>query len=432
MKRILPILVFIFSTHFTAFCQSLSLQDAINIALKKSLDIQLLKNNVKIGEVNNNIGVAGGLPVVTANAADVEQSTNVNQVLNTGTVIKRNGAVGNNFTSNVTGEILLYNGSRVVATKHRLEQLQSQSEQYLNSAVQNTMASVIVSYYDIVRQQALVKTIDKSIDVARKQLDIVKVQQSVGMANNADLFQSQISLNNLLQQKQAQLLVVDQAKTGLLLLLNLKPDSLINISDTIIVDKTLILGNILDNLNRNADVLAAEDQVKINQFLVKETVALRYPSLDASAGYNFNRSKTAAGNVMLNQSRGPFAGLSLGVPIYNGSVYKRQQKVAEINVQNAGLQKDIVLRNYTAQAVQTYQAYVSSLQQLDSQKVNVELAQKLIDLSLFRFQYHQATIVELTQAQQSFQQAAYALTNLTYAAKSSEIELKRLVNQITF
>ena len=162
------------------------------------------------------------------------------------------------------------------------------------------------------------------------------------MANNADLFQSQINLNNLLQQKQAQLLVIDQAKTGLLLLLNLKPDSLININDTIVVDKTLVLGNILDNLNRNADILAAENQIKINQFIVKETAALRYPSVEASAGYNFNRSQTAAGNVLLNQSRGPFAGLTLGVPIYNGSVYKRQQKVAEINVQNAGLQKDIV------------------------------------------------------------------------------------------
>ena len=97
--------------------------------------------------------------------------------------------------------MLLYNGSRVVATKHRLEQLELQSEQYLNSEVQNTMASVMVSYYDIVRQQAYIKTIDKSIDVAQKQLDIVKTQQSVGMANNADLFQSQINLKCIVAAK---------------------------------------------------------------------------------------------------------------------------------------------------------------------------------------------------------------------------------------
>ena len=431
MKRIFFILI-TFLIAGAALGQTLSLQDAINIALKKSLDLQLLKNNIEISEINNNVGIAGGLPVVTASVTDNEQSTNVNQELNSGTVIKRKGAVGNSLNSGVSAGMLLYNGSRVVATKGRLQQLQLQSEQYLNSAVQNTMASVMTGYYDIVRQQAYMKTIDKSIDVARKQLEVVKTQQSVGYANNADLFQSQITLNNFLQQKQAQQLVIDQAKTNLLLLLNLKPDSVIQINDTILVDKSIILGNILDNINRNADIIAADEQIKINQFIVKETAAQRYPSLRATAGYNYNRSQITAGNILLNQNSGPVGGLTLGIPIYNGSIYKRQQKVANINVVNAALQRDIVIRNYNAQAVQTYQAYISSIQQLDSQKVNVELAQKLIELALFRFQLHAATIVELTQAQESYQQAAYAFTNLSFAAKSSEIELKRLINAIPF
>jgi outer membrane protein TolC len=431
MKKIFFILS-ILASHLPVYCQSLSLQDAVNIALKKSLDLQLVKNNVEIGRINNNIGVAGGLPVVTASASDIEQTTNVNQELNTGTIIKRNGAVGNIYTSNITAGILLYNGLRVMATKKRLEELEQQSEQYLNSQVQNTMASVMVSYYDIVRQQAYVKSLDKSIAVAQQQLNIVKTQQSVGMANNADLFQSQINLNALIQQKQAQLLVVDQAKTGLLLLMNLRPDSSVTVDDSITIDKSIILGDNLDNLNRNADILAAENQIKINELIVKETAAQRYPSLEGTGGYNFNRSQTSAGNVLLNRSNGPFVGLALGIPIYNGSAYKREQQVAKINVQNANLQKDIVMRNYTAHAVQTYQSYISSIQQLDSQKVNVELASKLIDLVLQRFQLRNATIIDLIQAEQSYQNATYTLINLSYAVKSSEIELKRLINQLKF
>ncbi len=416
-----------------AFAQSLTLQDAINIALKKSLDIQLQKNNVAINTINNNIGVAGGLPVVSATATDNEQSTYVHQKLNSGVEIKRTGALGNSLTSGITAGILLYNGSRVVATKEQLAKLESQSEQVLNSLIQNTMASVMTGYYDIVRQQSYLKAIDKSIDVAQQQLKIVQTQRSVGMANDADLFQSQINLNNLVQQRQAQLLVIDQAKTGLLLLLNLRPDSSVNIVDTAIeVDKNIVLGNILGDLDKNADIIAADEQVKINQLIVKETAAQRYPSLRANLGFNYNRSQISAGNFLLNESRGPYGGLSLGIPIYNGSVYKRQQKVAEIDVQNAELEKDIMIRNYKAQAVQAYQAYASAIQQLDSQRINVELAQKLIDLMLYKFQLREATIVELTQAQQSFQQAAYAYTNISFAAKSSEIELKRLVNQIPF
>jgi outer membrane protein TolC len=425
---------------FVVFCvllgeasgQNLSLQDAVNIALKNSLDLQLLRNNVDIATTNNYIGVAGGLPVVTANASDNEQVTSVNQKLNTGTIIKRSAAAGNNLSANVSVGMLLYNGLRVVATRSRLSQLESQSEKYLNSQVQNIMASVMTAYYDVIRQQAFMKTIDQSINVAQKRLEIVKTQQAVGMANNADLFQSQLDLNSLLQTKQSQLLTIDQAKTSLLLLLSLRPDSVIAVSDTILVDRSITLGSILSDIGRNADVMAAEDQVRINQNIVKETQALRYPTVRATAGYNFTRNQIAAGNVLLNQISGPQAGLTLGIPIYNGTSYKRQQKVAEINVKNASLQKDILIRNYTAAAVQTYQSYTATLQQLDTQQKNVELAQKLLDLALLRYELRQATILEVRQAQQSFESAAYTLTNLNFTAKSAEIELNRVVNKIKF
>ena len=431
MKRFFFTLFLLVTGHI-GFSQALTLQDAINTALKNSLDIQLQKNNVEISTINNYIGVAGGLPVVTANASDNEQVTKVNQKLNNGEVIQRNAAAGNNLLANVTGSILLYNGSRVVAAKNRLEQIQSQSEKFLNAQVQNIMASVMMGYYDIVRQQAYIKTIDQSIDVAQKRLDIVKAQQNVGMANNADLFQSQLDLNTLLQTKQSQLLIVEQAKTDLLLLLNVKPDSAIVIQDTIIVDKAIVLGTVLSDLGKNAEIMAADDQVKINEFIVKEVGAQRYPTIRASAGYNFSRNQTSAGNLLLNQSSGPVAGISLGIPIYNGTIFKRQQKVAKINVKNASLQKDILIRDFTAGVVRTYQSYASTLVQLETQQKNVELAQKLLDLVLLRFQLRQATIVEVRQAQESFENASFTLTNLSFAGKSSEIELQRLINQIKF
>ncbi|MEI9810854.1 MAG: TolC family protein [Bacteroidota bacterium] len=224
MKRFYFILFLLAACH-TCFSQLLTLQDAINIALKNSLDIQLQKNNVEINTINNHIGIAGGLPVVTGGISDNEQVTSLNEKLNTGVVNKRGSVYGNTRSANVTGSILLYNGSRVIAAKNRLEQLQSQSEKLLNAQVQNIMASVMTGYYDVVRQQAYIKTIDQSIDVAQKRLDIVKAQQSVGMANNADLFQSQLDLNTLLQTRQSQLLIVEQAKTDLLSTLSLKPDS---------------------------------------------------------------------------------------------------------------------------------------------------------------------------------------------------------------
>lgn len=430
MKKGFILLLLIMAAE-VGFAQLLKLEDAVNIALKNSLDIQLLKNNQSIADINNFIGVAGGLPTVQATASDVEQVTNVDQKLNTGEVIHRNAAVGNNLASNISAGMLLYNGSRVIATKKRLAELEAQSEKYVNAQVQNLMAAVMTNYFDVVRQQYYLKTLGQTLEVAQKRLEIVKTQQMVGMANNADLFQSQLDLNTILQDRESQILIVQQAKTDLLTLLNLRPDSVIAIEDTILVDRTITLSDIINNIGRNAELMAADQQIRINELIVKETRAQRYPSLRANASYSFGRNQISAGNVLLNQTQGIQGGLSLGIPIYNGTIFRRQQRVAEINVKNAELNRDILIRDFTGTAVRTYQAYNATLQQLETQRQNLELAQKLLNLVLLRYQLREATILEVRQAQESFQNASFVMTNLSFTSKSSEIELRRITNQIS-
>ena len=408
----------------------LRLPDAVNLALKNSLEVQLSKNFVETNTVLNNYGVAGGLPIVTTSIADNEQISSINQKFNTGANILRDAAAANNFSLGVTGSILLYNGNRVVATKSRLATLVNQSEQLLNSQIQNVMAGVMVGYYDVVRQQSYLKTIEKSIDASNQQLEIIKTRQSVGLANNADLFQAQIDFNALLQARQSQQLTIDQAKTELLRQLSLNPDSVIIIQDTILVDKNILMADILNNLSKNADIVAAQDKIKINELLVKETAALRYPSIRTSTGYNFTRNQAAAGQILLNQNYGPFLSLNVSIPIYNGSVNKRQQKVAEINVSNAELDKQVLIRDYHAQVVKVYQSYAITMQQLKTEQENYNLSNQLLELVLQRFKFRQATIVDVKNAQQSFEASGYRLVNLNFAAKSAEIELKRLANKL--
>jgi outer membrane protein len=391
-QSVLYIFLLSFSLPITAQ-NILRLPDAVNIALKNSLEVQLSKNIVEANTILNNYGIAGGLPLVTASLTDNEQSSTINQKLNTGVSIQRDAAGTNNLVVGVTGSILLYNGNRVLAAKSRLAALVKQSEQELNAQIQNILAGVMVGYYDIVRQQSYMNTIDKSIEASKQQLEIVQTRQAVGLANNADLFQARIDLNALVQAKLSQQLIIDQAKTELLRQLTLSPDSVIAIQDTILVDRTIKLEQVLNNLNKNADIAAAQDQIKINEQVVKETAALRYPSVRATTGFNFIRNKAAAGQLLLNQNYGPSVGISVGIPIYNGSVYKRQKNVAQINVRNAELNKQVLLRDYGAQVVKSYQSYATTIKQLETEQQNYTLSNQLLELALQRFKFKQATIV---------------------------------------
>jgi outer membrane protein len=409
---------------------TVTLKSAIDTTLSNSFDIQIAGNNLEISKINNTYGVAGGLPSVNATVSDNQSITNVNQKLNSGVEIKKPSATGNTLNSSATVGMVLFNGLKIRATKGRLGYLQQQSELQLNIQIQNTIATVMAKYYDIVRQQEYLKIIQSSLDVSQKKLDIVTERKNVGMANDADYLQALIDVNTAQQNFKNQQLVVEQTKTDLLQIMSQKQFNPFLVNDSIVVDKSIELNAITSYLSQNPQYLAAEQQIRINEQVVKEVAALRYPSLRLNTGYNVNRSQNSAGLTLLNQSYGPSAGLTMQIPIYNGNAYKVQKEVAEFNVDNAKLQQESLLNTLTSDAVKTYQSYSTTLQQLDAQKNTIELSRKLINLVLQRFQVNQATILDVKAAQASYENTGYQLINLNYAAKIAEIELKRLTYQL--
>ncbi|MEN9597844.1 MAG: hypothetical protein RL596_155 [Bacteroidota bacterium] len=427
-KTLLYIGVFLLTLPGSAQ-EILTLPNAIAIALKNSYNIQLAKDNLQIAAINNHIGVAGGLPTVNATANDNETITSINQKFpDPSRDLKRSGVGSNSLTANLSAGMLLYNGFRVKAAKKRLEELELLNKDLLNAQIQNTIATVATSYFDIVRQQYFLQTIRKSIEVAKERVSILKSRQEAGLANNADTYQAALDLNALIQQELAQQLVIDQGKTNLLNLLFVRPDSAITIKDTIIIDKTIDFNFIRSTALKNPQITAAEQQIKVNELLEKETTALRLPTLRATTGFNFNNTTSAAGFILQNQSYGPFVGVNLAIPIYNGTINKRQQQIAAINTRIAKTQRDGFVLTIETGAVRTYQAYTTTIAQLNAAAQNFELSKKLLDLVVQRFQLGQSTIIDLRVAQQSFENEAYRLINLSFTAKIAEIELKRLAN----
>ena len=414
--------------------QTLTRDEAVRIALKNNLNIELGRNAVRIAAINNSYGVAGGLPVVTGSASDQEQSTSIKQEYSNPANNKASdNAFSNNLNGSINGYMLLYNGQRVVNAKKQLGAIEAQTRQVLNSRALILVNNVLLKYYDVVRQQSYARTLQASIDAQKQQLAIVQAQRNVGLANNADLFQSQVDLNTQIQNLQAQQLIIDQDKTDLLTLLTLNPDSAIVIEDTIIIDRNIELRGILSGVQTaNPDVMAANEQITVNRFIEKQVAAQRYPSLGTNLGYNYSRTLNSQGFSLLNLNYGPYAGITLSVPIFNGNVYRKQQQVAGINIRNAELVRDTLVLNYTANAVKNWQAYTNNLQQVETARANYDLSRKLLDLVMQRFQLKQATIVEVKNAQQTFENAGFLLVNVSYAAKAAEITLLRYANQLTY
>ncbi|MCE1199116.1 MAG: TolC family protein [Marinilabiliales bacterium] len=424
-------LMMVFLLPMVALAQpKIGLKEAIDTTLLNSFDLRIAGNNLTITKINNSLGVAGALPTVAANLTDNQSVTNVNQKLNSGTEIKKSSANGNTMTSSVSMGLLLFNGLKVWATKERLDLLQKQSEYQLNLQIQNSIAAVMTKYFDIVRQQEYCKILENSLDVSQKKLDIITERKNVGMANDADYLQALIDVNAAKQVVKSQQLVVEQAKLDLLQLMSRKNYYAYNVEDSIVVDHSLQLPIVLDYLKKNPQFQVAAEQIRINEQVIKEVAALRYPTLRANTGYNLNRSQSDAGLTLLNQNYGPYAGVTLAIPLYNGNAYNAQKNVAKVNLQNAQLQQESLLNQLTSNAMKTYESYNITLQQLEAQLKTIEFSSKLIYVVMQRFQVNQATILDVKAAQNSYELTGYQLVNLKYAAKIAEIELKRLMYQL--
>jgi outer membrane protein TolC len=412
--------------------QPLTIVNAIDIAIVNNFDIRIAKNNTEISKINNSFGVAGGLPTVGITASDNNSLYNLDQKLSSGVDITKSNVSTNSFNSGLTASMVLFNGFKIVATREKLNLLQSQSELELNQQIQNTIAAVMVTYYDILRQQRYLQIIQSSLEVSSQELDIVKTRIIVGMANDADLLQAQMDLSMAEQNIQSQQVVIAQEKINLLTLMGMKQFYDVNIYDTILIDRNIRKDTILNYLKNNPQYLSASRQIRINEQIVKELKAQRYPSVRVNTGYNFIYNSSTAGFNLFTQNYGPVLGASLQIPIYNGKIYSSQQHVASYNVKNSALQQESLFTSLKADALKTYQSYESTLQQLEAQQTNYQNAEKLVNLVLQRFQLNQATILDVKAARASYEGAGYMLVNLQYAAKIAEIELKRLIYQLGY
>lgn len=427
------LLVFILSQEKITAQNKLSLKEAVTLAVQNSYDIKLVENTASIAKNNNNYGVAGGLPTVTATGNNNNTLTTINQTFpDPSRNTTRNGVDGSTLNGGLTATMILFNGYRIAATKDRLASIEKQTEAALQTQMLNTSSTVMQQYYNVIRQAAFLKTIEKSIEASEERVAIVKTRQAIGVANQTDFLQSSLDLNALLQAKQNQLVVLDQVKADLYNSMVVPANSNYIFTDSIEVDQKLSLSDVESKMKAHPLLQSAQQLINVNQFLEKETKALMYPTLRANTGFNYNSNKSAAGFILLNESYGPFLGLNLSIPIYAGSASKRAYKNAQISTVTAKIQYDNTAQDLATELFKTYQNYQNSLQQTPIEIQNYAMSDALLSLVLDKFKLGQATIVDVKQAQQSFETAGFRLTSLKFSAKIAEIELKRLSNQLSF
>ena len=420
---------------FTADVQAqeaplLTLKDAVEIALKNNYNIRLSQNNATIAGNNVTLGNAGFLPLITGDAAVNNSSQKIKQTRSDGTV---NNLTANNSNNNygVNLNWTIFDGFNMFANYDMLKEQDKLGAIRLQDTIQSTVANVINTYYNLISQTEQIKALRGAIEISRTQLRYSNDKFTVGRVSKLDVYNAQVNLNtdtsNLviqLQQYRTTKIQMNQ-----LLVRNLQTDFVVG--DTIVVNNTLVLGDIIAKAQtQNPDILSAQINKRLAEISLRQVKSTRYPVVGVTSGYTFSNSKTPAGFTLSQNAHGFAYGLTASINIFDGLNQWRRERNAKLQIANADLSQKQVMLDVEAQISNFYVAYLSGLDLIKIGQSSVELARKNLEISLEKYKIGNITQLEIREAQRNYLDAQSKFFSAQYQSKMAEVTLQQITNSI--
>ena len=411
----------------------LPLEDAVKIALENNYDIKLAKNELKIDELNNSIGNAGMLPTINALVTDNNSITNTKQTQADGSERTLDGARNMNLTYGVGLDWTVFDGLRMFARKEQLNILQKQGEAELKLAILTKISEVYLNYFDLVQQQQQLAAIDTAIVISQERVTTAQNRFSIGKASKLEVLNAQVDLNTDKSLQLKQLETLKNAKIRLNEILARDVQTEFVVANEISVDEQLKYDELKSAAENQNPQLQAQMLTKNSaEQQLKQVKAGRYPTIRITSGYNFTRSEASLGFITQSSNRGFAYGFNASMPIFNGNLQNRNERIAKVQLENANVTLEQQKRSLESQLNAAFASYTTNLELTKVEAQNLKIAEQNLDITLAKFKIGTITPIEFRTAQQNFLEAKVRYSNALYLTKIHEITLKELAGSLRF
>lgn len=416
----------------TAPGDTLQLAEVVRIALANNYQAQIARNDVDIAANDYSVGNAGFLPTLSIGAGYNGTISNTRQQFIGRPTDEIVGARSTRYAADTQLEWTLFDGLGRFATYNRLEAQLSQQQADANALIESVLADVVVTYYDVARQQRQLAVFREAVALSEERLRIAEVRREVGAASDLAVRQARVDLNADRAAMLRQEVTLANTKATLNRLLARRDASTaFGVTDRIDIDRGLEQGALLAAAAaRNPALRRARRAQRVAEWERQEVRAERLPTLDATVGYGYVRSESESGFLQSSRSYDLTYGLTLSFDVFDGFNRRRRIENAEVRRRTAELVVEDVQAQLTADLTSAYTSYRNRLNLVALERENLEAAIANVELALERFRLGEITSIELREVQEQRIQAESRLLTAQFEAKQAEVTLLQLSGQL--
>ena len=294
--------------------------------------------------------------------------------------------------------------------------------------------NVSKAFYEVLLTEQDIKVLDDDIVRLERNLKDTYNQYQGGLVDKTDYKRATISLNNSKAQQKTDQETLKAKYASLIQLMGYTgKDSLHLAYDSVVMEQQVGLDTMaVPDYNQRIEFQQLMTQKRLQQAEVKYQKWAYFPSVSADAGYSLNYLNPRFSNLYSNNFPTSYAGLTVSVPIFQGTQRKQNIRIAELQLTRLDWDVISLQNQINTQYTQALAVYKSNLNNYYVQRDNLSLAREVFNTIELQYRSGIKAYLDLITSETDLRTAQVNYGDALYQVLASKLDVQRALGSIKY
>lgn len=417
----------------SASARTLTLDEAVQEALKGNQDYQIARTELEKAEAEIQSATADVYPHLTLGST-YTRNLEIPEIVFGGQTFRL--GTENQIDAGLTLKQPIWQGGKVLAAIKIARTYRKYTEEAVHEVEAEVVFNVRQSFLDVILARDVVNVYRDALAAAELNLEIVSKMHAQGVVSEYEKLRAEVEVANLRPQLLQAQNRADLALHALRNFLSLETSDEIELQysfDSTNVGQVLSLPHVTELAIANRSVLRQQDHLKeITRRAVGIAKAENSPKFDFISQYGWRYQADDFGLDGENWSPNWTASISMSFPIFNGFSTKASVRKAKVDRQQAEMSYEKMREQVELQVRDAFLRYGEANERLQSQRKTIEQAEEGLRISRIRYQNGIGTQLEILSSESALTLARSNFVQATHDAALAVYRLLRVSGMTTF